>query len=371
MGFNFLGRDFFNAISEKARRQRSAAQAPLGGDPCLPPSDAPSLCPQHPDDFYRLLFTYMAAIAGAIPVFVLRDYWQSLLALRWRRWLTGRYVDAYLADRTFYTIAAEGVIDNPDQRINADIGAFTATALSFVLTLFNSAVDLASFSGILFSIYTPLLGVLLVYALGGTAASVGLGQRLVGLNFAQEAREADFRYALVRLRENAESVAFYGGEAAEASLLRARFDAALANLQHILLASRNLSFFTSAYRYLIMFLPAAVVAPLYFRGEIEFGVINQSSSAFSHILSDVSLVVYQFEALAGFAAVRLRGDDGWRVLCMRICMCGAEARAALRADHRPHRAVRGGAEQRRRGAGRAADAAHRARGAARRGCRRN
>lgn len=84
---------------------------------------------QHPDDFYRLLFTYLAAIAGAIPVFVMRDYWQSILALRWRAWLTERYVGAYLADRTFYRIAAEGVVDNPDQRINADIGAFTGTAL--------------------------------------------------------------------------------------------------------------------------------------------------------------------------------------------------------------------------------------------------
>jgi hypothetical protein len=124
----------------------------------------------------------------------MRDYWQSLLSLRWRRWMTERYVGAYLKDRTFYRIASEGVVDNPDQRINADIGAFTGTALGFVLTLFNSAIDLASFSGILFSIYTPLFFVLVVYALGGTAVSVALGQKLVGLNFAQEAREADFRH---------------------------------------------------------------------------------------------------------------------------------------------------------------------------------
>ncbi len=263
-------------------------------------------------------------------MFVLRDYWQSLLALRWRRWMTERYVGSYLENRTFYRIAQEGVIDNPDQRINADIGAFTATALGFVLTLFNSAIDLASFSGILFSIYTPLFFVLIVYALGGTAISIGLGQKLVGLNFAQEAREADFRYALVRLRDNAESIAFYGGEAAERSLLRGRFDAALANLRDILLASRNLSFFTSSYRFLISFLPAAVVAPLYFRGEIEFGVINQSASAFNHILSDVSLVVYQFEALAGFAAVRLLRFRLTSRLTFRaecgLCVC------ALRAD---------------------------------------
>ena len=273
VGFNFLGRDFFNAIAEK-----------------------------HPDEFYRLLFTYLAAIAGAIPVFVLRDYWQSLLALRWRAWLTERYVGQYLGDQTFFRIAQEAEIDNPDQRINADVGAFTATALGFALTLFNAGTDLVSFSGILWGIYPPLFGVLLVYSLGGSAASVWLGSRLVGLNFLQEAREADFRYALVRVRENAESIAFYGGEAAEEAVLRTRFAAALGNLRESLGASRNLAFFTSFYRFIISFLPAAVVAPLFFRGEIEFGVINQSSSAFNHILGDVSLVVYQFEALAGFAA---------------------------------------------------------------------
>lgn len=292
MGFNFLGRDFYNAISEKVRvrateRQRHTLRL---------------FASQHPDEFYRLLFLYLGAIAGAIPVFVMKDYWTSLLALRWREWLTKRYVGSYLTDRTFYRINRERVIDNPDQRINSDIGAFTSTALGFVLTLLNSAVDLVSFSGILFGIYKPLFFVLIVYAVGGTAASVALGQKLVGLNFLQEAREADFRFALVRVRENAESVAFYGGEDAEKSLLFSRFDAALSNLRDILLASRNLSFFTSFYRFLISFLPAAVVAPLFFRGEIEFGVINQSSSAFNHILGDVSLVVYQFETLAGFAA---------------------------------------------------------------------
>ena len=127
---------------------------------------------------------------------------------------------------------------------------------------------------------------------GGTLISAKLGQPLVGLNFNQERREADFRYGLVRVRENAESIAFYGGEAAERSGLVGRLRAALDNLGDLLVATRNVDFFTSCYRYLVTFLPAAVVAPLYFKGEIEFGVINQSSSAFSHILGDVSLVVY-------------------------------------------------------------------------------
>ena len=123
------------------------------------------------------------------------------------------------------------------------------------------------------------------------------------LNFKQEAAEADLRYALVRLRENAEAVAFYGGEAREAATLKQRLAAAVLNGIDLLATSRNLSFFTSMYRYVIQILPAAVVAPLYFKGSIELGVINQSASAFNHVLSDVSLVVYQLESLASLSAV--------------------------------------------------------------------
>lgn len=130
-----------------------------------------------------------------------------------------------------------------------------------------------------------------------------LGKALVPLNFKQEAAEADLRYALVRLRENAESVAFYGGEEREEQTLKQRLAAAVANGIDLLATSRNLAFFTSMYRYVIQILPAAVVAPLYFKGSIELGVINQSASAFNHVLSDVSLVVYQLESLAGFSAV--------------------------------------------------------------------
>lgn len=275
--FNFLGRDFFNSIAEK-----------------------------QPEEFQRLLVVYFFAICAGIPVFVLKDFFTQRLALRWRTWMTESYVGKYFSDRKFYRIQAGSLIDNPDQRINDDISNFTVTALSFTLVMLNSTIDLVSFSGILYSIYPPLFGVLLAYALGGTFLSVKFGQQLVGLNFEQETREANFRYSLVRIRENAESIAFYGGEKNEMQLLLERFKATVQNYGQLLVASRNLDFFTSFYRYIISFLPAAVVAPLFFKGDIEFGVINQSSSAFSHILSDVSIVVYQFEAIAGFSAVTER-----------------------------------------------------------------
>ncbi|TYH86199.1 hypothetical protein ES332_D01G025500v1 [Gossypium tomentosum] len=217
--------------------------------------------------------------------------------------MTSYFMQRYLTDRTFYKIQSQSIIDNPDQRIVDDLSSFTSTALSFSLTLFNAAVDLISFSNILYTIYPPLFVVLLLYSIGGTVISIFLGKGLVTLNFLQEKKEADFRYGLVRVRENAESIAFYGGEDNELQLLLQRFTSAFENLTQLLISSRNLEFFTNGYRYLIQIVPAAVVAPMYFSGKIEFGVINQSVSAFSHILGDVSLVVYQFQAISAFSAV--------------------------------------------------------------------
>ncbi|KAI3959724.1 hypothetical protein MKW98_018824 [Papaver atlanticum] len=274
VGFNFLGRDFYNALANKDQEQ-----------------------------FTKQLMYYLAAFAGGIPVFVLRDYAKETLSLRWRSWMTSYYMDRYLKNQTFYKIQSQSIIDNPDQRIVDDLSSFTGTALSFSLTLFSTAVDLVSFSNILLGIYPPLFVILIVYSLGGTAISVFLGRGLVNLNFLQEKKEADFRYGLVRVRENAESIAFYGGEENEIQLLLQRFRSAFENLSQLLISSRNLEFFTNGYRYLIQILPAAVVAPMYFSGKIEFGVINQSVSAFNHILGDFSLIVYQFQAISAFSAV--------------------------------------------------------------------
>lgn len=272
--FNFLGRDFFNAISAKDQEK-----------------------------FTEMLIKWLCAICAGIPVYVMRDYFQSKLALEWRQWMTEQFTEDYFYDRTFYQVQAGALVDNPDQRIAVDVGNFTGNALTFSVTMLNAFIDLISFSGILYSIYPPLFGALLVYSIGGTALSIRIGRPLIGLNFQQEAQEANFRYGLVRVRENAESIAFYGGEDNEKRLLNSRLRAAVDNFLELLKSSRNLQFFTSFYRFLIQILPAAVVAPLFFRGEIEFGVINQSASAFNHILTDVSLVVYQFETIAGFSAV--------------------------------------------------------------------
>ncbi|KAI5069026.1 hypothetical protein GOP47_0015327 [Adiantum capillus-veneris] len=274
VGFNFLGRDFYNALASKDQEQ-----------------------------FTKQLLYYLGSFIGGIPFFVLRDYARDTLALRWRAWMTSYYLDRYFKNRTFYQIQSQSLLDNPDQRIVDDLNSFTGTALSFSLALFNATIDLISFSGILYGIYPPLFYILVVYSIGGTAISVAVGKDLVNLNFLQEKKEADFRFGLVRIRENAESIAFYGGEGNEIQLLLDRFKRSFENYSKLLVASRNLEFFQSGYRYVIQVLPAAVVAPMYFSGMIEFGVINQSYSAFNHILSDFSLIVYQFQALSAFSAV--------------------------------------------------------------------
>ncbi|KAM1004162.1 hypothetical protein ACFX2C_004388 [Malus domestica] len=274
VGFSFLGRDFYNALANKNQEQ-----------------------------FTKQLLYYLGAFAVGIPIFVLRYYARQTLSLRWRAWMTKHYMDRYLSNQAFYKIQSQSIIDNPDQRIVDDLSSFTETALSFSLTILNAVVDLISFSNILFSIYHPLFAVLFVYSIGGTAISIYLGKDLVSLNFMQEKKEADFRYGLVRVRENAESIAFYSGEANEMQLLLQRFTSAFKNMSKLLICSRNLEVFTSGYSYLIHILPAAVVAPMYFSGKIEMGVIDQSTSAFSHILGDFSLIVYRMETISAFAAV--------------------------------------------------------------------
>ncbi|XP_028799652.1 ABC transporter D family member 2, chloroplastic isoform X3 [Neltuma alba] len=246
---------------------------------------------------------FLTCFVTDLQFFVMRDYAIETLSLRWRSWMTSYYMERYFKNQTSYKIQSHSSLDNPDQRLVDDLKSFTETALSFSLTLFNAAIDLISFSNILYHVYPPLFVVLLIYSIGGTAVSVLLGKGLVTLNLLQEKKEADFRYGLVRIRENAESIAFYGGEDSEMQILLNSFRSAFENRTQLLISSRNLQFFTKGYRYLIQILPAAVVAPMYFAGKIEIGVINQSISAFNHILEDFSLIVYKFQALSAFSAV--------------------------------------------------------------------
>lgn len=216
--------------------------------------------------------------------------------------MTDRVLDLYSSNRVYYSLERGDEIDNPDQRIAEDVKSFTAYSLQLFLTVVTSTIDLVSFSFILYSIQPQLFGAIIGYATFGTLTTTSLGKKLVGLNFEKLVTEADFRYSLVRIRENAESIAFYGGEDKEAKEVDNRLKKVIDNRKEIIGAQRNLEFFTNAYQYLIQVLPVSVVAPQYFAGKVELGVVSQSAGAFNHILNDLSVIVNQFEQLSSFSA---------------------------------------------------------------------
>lgn len=273
VGFSFLQKDFWNALNTK-----------------------------HADEFYHILALQLGAFAIATPIFAFRDFYAAKLANRWRQHITQQILGRYTGQKTYYALGVRGTgIDNPDQRIVDDIRNFTDTAISLFLSVFNALVDLVSFSTVLVSIYTPLLYALALYALGGTFLAYQIGRSLIGYQNLQEQKEADFRYGLVRLRENAEAIAFYDNEEEEQILLRKRFLEAFENFELLVGRRRNLEMFQTGYRLLVQVLPIAVVSPMYFAGAIELGVVTQSYSAFNHVLSDLSLIVSRFESLSQFS----------------------------------------------------------------------
>jgi putative ATP-binding cassette transporter len=216
--------------------------------------------------------------------------------------MTDRTLQLYQDNRVYYALERGREVDNPDQRIAEDVKAFTSFSLQLFLTIVTSIIDLVSFSLILYSIYPQLFIAIVGYSLFGTVTTTWLGKDLVRLNYDQLTREANFRYSLVRLRDNAESIAFYAGEDLEGKAISDRLKLLISNSRELIGTQRNLEFFTNGYRFMIQLLPVAVVAPRYFAGAIELGVISQSVGAFNHILNDLSIVVNQFEQLSRFSA---------------------------------------------------------------------
>jgi putative ATP-binding cassette transporter len=252
--------------------------------------------------FWRFLWVYASVFVVGTPIVVFYSYAQDKLGLHWRRWLTHQFLDRYFRDRAYYDIDRHPEVDNPDQRISEDVRSFTRTSLSFLLMVLDSLISLIAFTGILWSISHLLVGVLLVYATVGTLGTILLGRRLIRLNFNQLKQEANFRYGLVHVRDNAESIAFYQGEAEESATVQRRLGQALHNFNVLIGWQRNLGFFTTGYGYFVVIVPALVVAPRYFAGELDFGGISQASFAFTQVLGAVSIIVDQFESLSAFAA---------------------------------------------------------------------
>lgn len=252
---------------------------------------------------------YVAVFAGATMVAVLYRFVEERLGLLWRAWLTKRATAGYLERRTYLRLKESAAVDNPDQRIAEDIRAFSVTTVSFALISLNALLTAVSFSGVLWTISPLLFAIALGYAALGTAMAIVLGRPLVGLNYAQSAREADFRATLIHVRENAESVALSYSEPGLRGRLLQRIDQLVQNFRRIISINRNLGFFTTGYNYLIQIIPILVVAPQFIRKEVEFGVITQSALAFTQLLGAFSLIVNQFASISALGAVisRLSG----------------------------------------------------------------
>lgn len=261
-----------------------------------------ALAERNEDQFWRFLYVYAGVFVVGTPIVVLYGYTRDRMGNYWRKWLTNRFLENYFSDRSYYQIDASKSVDNPDQRISEDIKAFTITSLRFLLILLGAVIDVISFTGILWSISKQLSVFLLVYAVFGTAITVVLGRRLIPLNFNQLRKEADFRYGLVHVRDNAESIAFYQGEERENRQIGQRFLAAFNNFNLLIGWQRNVDFFTTGYRYLVIILPSLIMAPIYFAGEIQYGDITQANFAFGQVLGAFSVVVSQIEPLSAFAA---------------------------------------------------------------------
>ena len=270
-----------------------------------------------------LRFSWLAGIFIALAVY--QTYLAEMLYIRWRRWLTDYYVGEWLERRTYYRMQlAHSGADNPDQRIADDIGAFISGLRHLSLGLLRSVVTLASFLTMLWVLsgrtklpihghMTEIPGYLvwaaLIYSIVGTWLTLKIGRRLIGLNYNQQRYDADFRFALVRVRENSESIALYGGEERERETLTGRFASVFSNYWSIMRRQKMLNWFANGYTQIAVIFPFLVAAPSYFTHAIEIGLIMQIAAAFGQVQNAMSYVVSSFDMLAAWHAVvdRLSG----------------------------------------------------------------
>ena len=284
-GLSFVGRDFITSLTVKDK-----------------------------EDFFHQLYRYMGVFVLATPFAVMYRYTEERLGLLWRGWLSRRLIDLYFSKRAYYRLMNDERIDNPDQRITEDVRSFTSQSLSFFLILFNSAMNVLTFGWVLYTISVNLVAAVVLCALVGSLITYFVGRPLIPLNFAQLKKEADYRYKLINVRDNAESIAFYRGERKESNRVRERLTSALDNLKLIINWNRNLSFFTNWYNYVVPIVPTVLVAPLYLEGKIEFGSVVQAGVVFMSVLNALSIIVLNFGGLSSFAAVITRLGSFWEVV---------------------------------------------------------
>ncbi|TMH86226.1 MAG: ABC transporter ATP-binding protein/permease [Betaproteobacteria bacterium] len=273
------------------------------------------------DDFYRLLGKFTLLAFAYIGLAVYRLYLRQMLQIEWRSWLNERYLADWLRERAYYRMQLlDHGTDNPDQRIADDLRFFVDYTLSLGLGLLSAVVTLASFIGILWmlsgalelagvSIPGYMVWCAILYAGAGSLLTHWIGKPLIGLQFNQQRYEADYRFSLVRLRENAEGVALYRGENEELGNFRKRFANVIANWWGIMRKQKHLNFFTVSYSQLAIVFPYVVAAPRYFSGAIQLGGLMQIASAFGQVQDSLSWFIGIYPSFAEWKATvdRLTG----------------------------------------------------------------
>jgi putative ATP-binding cassette transporter len=268
------------------------------------------------EEFWKIVAIYAFCLVLALPIRALQSYLIPKLGLLWREWLSGRLLGRYLSNRAYYVLnpndESSEEIDNPDQRISQDAASFTGTSLSVTVEIVSALLTFFSFIVVLWSISQKLAFWLLAYSVIGTSLIVFASRKLVSLNYQQLKLEADFRYGLVHIRDNAESIAFYRGEDQERREGERRLGGVIRNYNRLIIWEALISVIQRSYDYFSRFLPWLVIAPIYFAKEVDFGVFGQASIAFSQVLFSVSYIVNNVDRLAAFSASisRLEGFQG-------------------------------------------------------------
>ena len=265
-------------------------------------------------EFFRQLGMFALLALVWIITAVYRLYFMQMLQIEWRTWLTNHFLADWMKDQAHYRMQLlDRGTDNPDQRIAEDLRIFVEYTSDLALGLLSAVVTLVSFVVILWTLSGSLqvfgmdipgylVWVALVYAIAGTFLTHFIGRRLIGLDFNQQRVEADFRFSLVRLRENSEGIALYRGEAEELGGLRGRFAAVITNWWQIMYKRKQLGWFTSFYHQLAIIFPYIVVSPRFFSGQIPLGAIFQTASAFGQVQGSLSWFINAYTAFAQWKA---------------------------------------------------------------------
>ena len=265
-------------------------------------------------------FSWLAAIYILLAVY--SYYLQQTLILNWRRWLTTRFIDIWLQNKTYYNLQMFGKdTDNPDQRISEDVRQFVEMTLSFGIGILKAFCTFASFVVILYNLSGRLsftfmgktwtingymLWASLLYSVIGTYITHIVGRKLVKINFIQQKYEADFRFSMIRLRESAESVAFYRGEAQEGSVFKQRFKMLLDNFWKLVNKQKQLVFLNSGYSQIAIIFPFVVAMNRYLTKEVTLGGLMQVASAFGRVQDSLSYFVDMYSSIAQWQAVVMR-----------------------------------------------------------------